>query len=308
MKLSTDFAFAGFSLVRNKPVTVLVWGLGYTLISLAFLAILIGMAGPAFNELNQLSSAGPEPDITKFLLLLSQLALPMAIGLPLAIVVGAALVTAIYRAILNPEQSSFAYLNFGMDEVRYIIVSIANAFIILAIYLIALIPFGILIAIATMIGKSLGAPLLSGILVAILVTALIVILIVAISRLTMNLVQTFDAKTIILFKGFDLTKGNVGNYLLGMIIALILTMVVTSLLFVIYIVSMGLVRGGDIVNALQAMNNQPTDLRSFLTADFLAYILFSGIVGILSQVLIIAPMAAAYKELKAYKNKPDLFA
>jgi hypothetical protein len=308
MKLSTDFAFAGFGLVRNKPLAVLVWALLYGLYTLAMIGIIVQMGGTAFKELNDMSSSSASTDPSEILSIFGRLALPFSLIVPLSIVFGTALYTALYRAILQPEKSSFAYLRFGMDEIRVILVSIANAFIIMGMYILVIIPVFIVSALAGWLTKTIGVEWIGGLLIFLIIVGIIAFLITFVLRLSLNLPQAFDIGKIKIFGGFELSRGNIGNYILGMVIAFVLAIVVIVLSYIVYTVCMIMIKGGDLESALASFASYPGSVAEILTPEYFIYLIFSGLIGIIGQTIVQAPMVAAYKSLSAAKKKTDWLA
>lgn len=104
-----------FGLVRERPLAVLVW-------CGCYLAVTIGWALYWMPFQSALLTAGANPGRT-----IEDLpALFIGIGLfgLGAIIVQMVLITAAYRAVLRPRESGFAFLRFGMDEVRQIVLAI----------------------------------------------------------------------------------------------------------------------------------------------------------------------------------------
>lgn len=108
-----------FRLFRDKPMTVAVWGL-------IFLAISAVSYLPYYSTTQTIDLAPVEPP-----------SIGAAIGIgAVAIVVTLAytsvMMCAVFRAILRPDESSFASIRLGMDELRmmglYIILTIAVIF------------------------------------------------------------------------------------------------------------------------------------------------------------------------------------
>lgn len=96
-------AFEGFRVVSRRPVAVLVWGV-------AFLAIFAAFLGPLILLMRShdtiVAKLGANPWVMTLIVL------------PFALLLATVLGAAIYRAVLRPEQSRFAYLRLGADEAR----------------------------------------------------------------------------------------------------------------------------------------------------------------------------------------------
>ncbi|MBI5942082.1 MAG: hypothetical protein HY859_16825 [Caulobacterales bacterium] len=96
-------AFEGVRVVSRKPVTVVVWGA-------AFLAIFAAFFGPLIPLVRSHDAIVEKVGANPWVMMLA--VAPFALFL--ATVLGAA----VYRSVLRPEQSRFAYLRLGADEAR----------------------------------------------------------------------------------------------------------------------------------------------------------------------------------------------
>lgn len=153
-----------FGLVRQHPLAVAVWACIY-------LAVTIGSALFWLPFQTRMLTAGTNPQQA------FQDLPTLFIGIGLfglgAVAVQMVLITAAYRAVLRPEQSGFAFLRFGMDEIRQIVLAIVMivGFYALLIVGFLAIAFGIgFMSVAGTAGTVLGAIL--GVLLGIAFTCL----------------------------------------------------------------------------------------------------------------------------------------
>ena len=105
-----DMISGSFQFVRDRFRTVLVW-------SAIYFAITLG-AQLAMRPLYQKQFTAMQAGMAGTPGLPGQAALSVLVGSLLVIAIIIVLNAAIFRAALHPERSAFAYLRFGMDELR----------------------------------------------------------------------------------------------------------------------------------------------------------------------------------------------
>lgn len=126
---SVDAAFEGFRIIRDRPGLILAWT-GFYLLSL--LAMILILLLPNLNTLAAVTHGGGERNLDE---LLARFGPWILIDLVIALLLVTVLPGAIFRAVLRPQDRSFAYMRFGADEWRmlglYVIVvtlfSVASA-------------------------------------------------------------------------------------------------------------------------------------------------------------------------------------
>ena len=118
---STDAAFAGFALVRERPTLFFGLMMLIVLLGLATSLAQVMIAGPALTRLMglQVSTAGgARPDPDAMLALMAPIWRANLVIMPLTALFYAVANAAVYRAVLRPSQSAFGYLRFGAAELR----------------------------------------------------------------------------------------------------------------------------------------------------------------------------------------------
>jgi hypothetical protein len=214
---------AGFTLIAQRPVSVLVWGLVYILISFAPVAVLLAGSLPeiiaGYREMladPESMAAGPPAALAK---LRGLQGLQLLCGLAAVAIV----YTAIFRAVLRPEQSSSFSLRFGMDEFRVAGVA-AVLYIFMIVAIVALVLVGAIIGVAAAAASG-GAPSAVGILVIVLLAlAAVIALIYLGGRLAMALPMTVAQGKFRLFEAWTLTRGY-GWKLVGVFLLLVLIVI-----------------------------------------------------------------------------------
>lgn len=104
-----------FGVLGKRPVSVVVWGLLQLLLAIAVIAAM----QPFFAEFANLPPQGREPDPQVLANIMGAMAPIQGLGL-LSLVIGIVLWTAALRSVVRPDESSFAYLRIGMDELRMV--------------------------------------------------------------------------------------------------------------------------------------------------------------------------------------------
>ena len=211
-EFSSNGAIAsGFRLIGTKPGLILVWGLVYVLLAVVPQFLLIGRFLPDilifYRDAIAAASAGTMPTPSDDLV---RMQAQIARYQPLQIVaglVGAAIVhSAIYRAILEPENNRFFYLRLGAQELW---VGVASVMLIVAIILAGLamaIPAALLTAI---VAGATGGPSswAAGLMVFLLFFAALGLAIWVWLRLSMAPLASFSERRLRLFESWEMTKG-----------------------------------------------------------------------------------------------------
>ena len=121
----SDVAFEGFRLTRERPGAVAVW-VAVEIVLLVITASLIG-SNPAFVQLADLMlrlQSDPQGVMPKIQALAPSIFPTLAQTAPISLLVGILLRTAVYRAILRPQEASLGYIRLGLDEMRILLVTL----------------------------------------------------------------------------------------------------------------------------------------------------------------------------------------
>lgn len=305
MKLSIDFAFAGFDIIKKNPVAVLLWGVAAMVFGLLGSVLMVAMAGPAIMAL-QAHGQTPAADPSQ---VFGQLG-AMAPGWLLAMVIGllsaAIIQCAVFRSQLRPSEGGFGFMKLGGDEVRQVVVTILYFLALMVFYLLFAIVIGILAVMTRLLGQA------SGIATVIVVIGAIVAFAYIVSRWSLVLVQSYDEKKINVFGSLKLTKGAgwtlfFGYFLLGLVLIIAMILIYAILFGITMGASLG--NGGDLVSAFQKMT-QPdmSSVASLFTASFIIQTLVSGLVSGMVYALMYGASVSAYQTLTAKNaSKADLF-
>ncbi|MFC7379680.1 hypothetical protein [Brevundimonas sp. GCM10030266] len=121
MKIAaTEAAFEGFRLSRRRPGAVALWGAVWLVGLIAMLLAVMPLLAPHMGELG--ASGGDPAKLSPAATAAMQRITWVTI--PVLILLQAVLAPAVYRAVLRPQEKSFASLRVGRDEGRLLIVAL----------------------------------------------------------------------------------------------------------------------------------------------------------------------------------------
>lgn len=114
----TDAAFEGFRLTRERPRVVAAWAGLYAVLSLASAVLMVTTIGSEAATLRA-TAQGAIPSDPAEAARQSRIVAPfLLVMLPVVLVFWSVLTSAVYRAILQPEETGFGRIRFGADEIR----------------------------------------------------------------------------------------------------------------------------------------------------------------------------------------------
>lgn len=291
---ATEAAFEGFRLVRERPAAVLVWAGLFLVFGLLSVVALVGLAGPAFNELLTLSREGGQTDPAAAADLFGALAPAYAMLLVLSLVFYAVLYTAVTRAVLRPEQSGFGYVRLGADELR-------TGIVLLAIWLAVGVLYMLLGVVAALIaGLSIAATGGGGgaaAAIAFVAAGVVaVLLLYVIGRLSPAVAQSFDQRRVSPFGAWKLTRGK-GWALVGALVIAAFMSLIVGLLGLVVFMALAAAFGGGLAAAGAVFQPDMSSLQTYLTPATVAYLVVSALLNALVNALLVGVGARAYKQL-----------
>lgn len=290
----TQAAFEGFRLTRERPSAVAIWTAVLLLLNLLTTAVLIGMAGPELAEAaRQGRDASPDPA--------EVMATVAAIG-PAYLLVGlislpvyAVLYTAVYRAVLRPEQGGAGFLRLGGDEWR----------VGLAMLVVFLILFGAYVALALLAGVVLGlvgggspdgASPGAGVVVLLAVLGMVGGLAWLGVRLSLVLPATFDRGRLQVGPAWALTRGRFWPLFGALLLAVALTIVVSLLALVVFS-ALAAALGGGLDGVGRMFAPDLSSLSAYFTPLAVLYLVFSSFLTALGTAITVGVTAEAYREI-----------
>jgi hypothetical protein len=283
-----DAAFAGVGLLGRKPMAALIWAVLWAIL---IALVTIPFVGILANFVTLLVRFHGQPDPALVAQQFPGLFAFIILAGLCALVLGAVISCAVYRAVLTPENSAFAYLRMGEQEIQVLIVNFVKALTIGAA------SFGMaMVLVAVEVASSSGAMGSPLDLVGRLIIQCVVFWLQL--RLSMAGPMTFAERRFRLFESWALTRG----------IVLRLLAVGVILFFIGLVVYLGLATiGGAAGLAIWNSAPRPADLQALLSqspdvwmgplAPFIALSVMLVIIGgsILTPI-IIAPWAYIYRE------------
>ncbi|MDB5432749.1 MAG: hypothetical protein JWP35_3865 [Caulobacter sp.] len=287
LKLS-DTVFAGFNVIRREPLTVVAWGVAYFVLLIVSMVGTVMMAGGAAM---MKPTVGNDPQAA--LGMMGNMFGVILLMIPVFLIVASIFNCAVYRSILRPEDTGFARLRLGADELRQALVLFTSGLLFLVGYIVCAIVGFVLM----MVSRDFGA----------LVMVLVILgyWVGFYTYFSFAGPMTFAKKKFLLFAGGDLVGPKfwplLGCYaLLGVIVFL--------LYLVVFAVQMGIV-GASMANFQQAAMRASPLTGGFTTASILSMVI-SGLVGAFMIPILIAPAAVAYRDISGPDagKQADVFA
>ncbi len=303
----TEAATAGFGIISRKPLAVVGWALAL-IVGMVLPALLCVLAlGPEFVEMMKLAAEqkgqGADPAALQRIMALNSglTGLNMLYWL-WATFVKSVFCAAVFRAVLTPERSAWAYLRVSSREMWLALVLLVEQVLLgIAAFVLALV-IGVIVAMAAVGGgekNALAAAIITGSVGG--AVAVVVVVWIAL-RLSMAGPMSFVDNQFRLFESWDLTRGQ-GWALLG--VALLTVVFVLVVEMVIGGVVVGLIAaGGGTLAAmhgqagLEAVFNQPPAQLLRQIWPWLTLLgLFGAVFGAVVQAVFYAPWAFIYRSL-----------
>jgi hypothetical protein len=289
----------GFSLIRRHPGSVVLWGLA----RMALAVVVVALYAPVYFSIFQAVRAGATPaSFQGNPQIMAMQSLSYLINI-LQLMVSAVVSCAVFRSVLHPERSQFAYMRVGATEF-FVAVLLVGAGIVLGIGLVmAILVVGIVIAFLAVM-HLVWAAVIVGILAAV---AAVVALIYFALRFSMVGPMIVEDGKFHLGESWALTRGHVGSlFMIGLLIVVVAFF--AEILLVIVMVAVG---AGALTAVAGGMQNIPVLFQEPPQVLFarlgpiliIAAILWVPFVGGLSAITA-APWARAYRDLQP----PDLAA
>ena len=221
---ATGSAFEGLHIAKRHPGAILGWAFFYAIAMAVVFGIVIAMVGATvlvgvFHSREQVAE-----DPGAIIGALSGLGAGLIVFMVACMFIGAVQITAVYRAVLRPEERGFCFLKLGADEFRQVV-------LMLVFSLFTILFWGVLAGAGVYAYHELG--LADGAMVAAAFAAGLLGLILTIYvgvRLSMAQPMTFAQRRIRIFGSWSLTRGKFWP-LLGMYVLMIVFAIIVSLVF-----------------------------------------------------------------------------
>jgi len=291
----SDTAFEGVRLIGRKPLAVLLWAVVIFVAAAIPVTLFFGTLVPAFLDLMRQSAAGAEPSpetMMKFQLRWMAANGPIMLC---SLVARAVLMSAIFRAVLRPQDSRFGYLRLGKAELLTGLV-----YLCIMIMMFLVIFGGMLVMIGLTVATAFASKGAAVAVALVLGVALIVLLTWVILRLILALPMTFAEGHFRMFEAWQLSRGHALQLFFVALLAFAIVVVMEMVL--------GGVIGFAVIGAIashagaagglgEVFHRPPAEwigqLAPWLVIGGALFALF----GAAAATIMYAPLAAAYRLL-----------
>lgn len=302
----TEAATAGFGVIGRKPLAVAGWAIALVVALIVPAALCFAAMGPEFMRLVQLTMAqkGTEPSPEMMQQMMRAQSGMTALNLLYWLwssFVKAVFCAAVFRAVLAPQQSAWAYLRVGSREMWLtLLLLVEQVLAMIAIFVIVLLV--VVVTAVVMVGGGENGHM-AGVVVGCVASlvAFGVILWVAL-RLSMAAPMTFVDNQFRLFESWTLTRGQ-GWRLLGL-----------ALLIVVFVLGLEILVGGVVVGVAMAgagsmaglhgqggweafMARPPREILGLVWPWLTAIGVIAALFGAVVQAIFYAPWAVAHRAL-----------
>jgi hypothetical protein len=294
---ATDAAFAGFRLIRQRPMLVVVW----TLVSLGLILAIVLLAalllGSSFMELARLGE-GAEPSVEQVTSIFLMLVPLVIVALPVGLLYAGVMAAGVNRAILRPDEKAFFYLRLGADEFRQAVVLFVQGLGWMGVYLLCVLIVGLTAgfgALASGVGGDapdaggIGAMIGSIFLVGIGGVALALFLMV---KFSLASAQTFQTRQINIFGSWSLTKGRFWPILGAFLLAFVFIVMIS--------IAQSLIQG------IGQMTMLSGDMATIIIGVGIALVI-SSLISTVIHLVAYAPAPTIYKAITSDDTAADVF-
>ena len=289
---ATDAAFEGFRLTWEKPRTLLIWTGFFLAVNLLMPLALFGLGLNTQMAALEEASRNPSPDPDVALESMVALAPLYAILLPVGLVVQAMIAAAVFRLVLDPEDSRVHPVQFGAEEARLIVLALAYTLLFLVAVVAATLVGGMIAGIAA----AVGAGRFTGILVSFSLMAGLVYVAV---RMSLGPVITFSEGRLAIFDSWAMTRNLVWPILGAYVLAVIAVVIFYLLSLLLAAALTTLLSGGDLGALGRVMSPDMTSLQAFFSPGQVLMILFGSLTSAVFNAVMSAPAAVIYREIRA---------
>jgi hypothetical protein len=289
---------AGFSLIRRRPLAVLAWGAVPIVVQVAAFSLLAPYYVSLFGEMFRAAQAGQAPAAAGMPPEMFTLqALSQVLNL-VQVAVSSVIYCAVFRAVLHPEQSAWAYMRLGAPEFFLGMLTFGAAMAFGLGIVVLIIPVAIIVGIAAAVSHSVAAV---AILIPLFVIALIIAIFVVAVRFSLVGPMIVDDGKFHLLESWHATRGKAGSLFL-VALALFGIFLAIEIVAVAIVVGVGaaVLAGSGGFAHVQAFFQQPPPVLISTLAPYLAgYVIVSIPIAGCFSAIAAAPWARAYLDLKA---------
>jgi hypothetical protein len=289
---ASDAAFSGFRLVRENLKTVGIWAGAMTVLSIISNVLAIVFFGPQLEAFISYTSENNTPDLQEMARLMSDLT-PLALwSLPYSLLLNGVIFATLNRLVLRHDDSRFAYLRVGKAELRQAALWLMICLTMIGVLCLGSALAGFLSALGGPTGAFLGLLCVVGSFCAMVWLAV---------RLSFAPSITFDTGKITLFRSMPRTEGLFWPLLGAYLLAGLMSIIVVLLIWVI-VSAIGLIASGDFAATGKMMRADTSSLQAYFTPAGVVQALFSGLISVLTTLIVFGPAPSIYRELKARES------
>lgn len=288
---ASEAALEGFRLARQRPKVVLAWALAHAIFGFAMVPIFIGIGAERLAEFE--AAAQQDAGLGEMFSGLVENWQIYLLLLPPGLLLPAVMSAALYRALLRPGDSRFAYLRLGADELRLAALTVIRILLVVLVVPSLLFVGTLVTALAYSFAGGVAGGVI-GFLAGFVVLAAMVVLYV---RLSLAPLITFGEHHISVFKSWGVTRGSfwplLGAYLLAFFAYLV---ILACALILAALVVLAATRG-DLEAMRSVFDPSYADLESYFTAPNILWALFGALLNAAYYCIVFAPGAVAYRAL-----------
>lgn len=285
---ASDAAFSGFRLVRENLKTIAIWAAVMTVLSIVSNVLAIQFFGPKLEALLSYVSDNTNPDPEEFFRRAADLTPLMLWSLPYSLILNGVIFAALNRLVLDHNDSRFAYLRLGKPELRQAAVWLLASLVLMGVLFVGSAVSGFLGAMGGATGAFLALLGLVGSLCAVIYLAV---------RLSFAPAITFETGKVVLFKSLPETKGLFWPLLGAYLLAGVMSVIVVLLIWTI-VSAVGLIASGDFAATGKMLRADTSSLQAYFTPAGIVQALFSGLISVLTTLIVFGPAPTIYRELK----------
>ena len=227
-----------------------------------------------------------------------------AIVTPMLLVAYSVLAASVNRVVLRPQDRGFLWLKLGVDELRQAVVLLVLGIILFLALMVSLVAASVVVALA--LGASGGAAAMApgSPATAAAVGATFLLTVIAtfaiMAKLSLASPLTFDLGRIEIFGSWRLTQGRFWPMLGAYLLAFVMLLFVSMLIYVIY-AAIASVATGAFSKAFESLRGPSLTLSGFLSPLSLLYLVFNAATGALTNAIWFGVAPRAYQQLKGHE-------
>jgi len=321
---------AGFGLIARAPLSVLVWGVIYYGLNMLPLLLLMAFGGEAMFEAYRdifagagsgADPAGSQSALEALNAASMQTQWVNGVSILTALLAVALVHTAIYRAVLDPQDKGMFYLRLGAAEGwQALVYACLYIMMIIAVFVLA-IPLTIFIVAIAMSSAAAGggfadgdfsAGAFGGMFLVFLTVGLLAFVGFLWLALRFSLAgpATYARRTFQLFESWTLTKGHSWSLFAMALLLGVILFVLSLLMWAVLLLVVGMAAGASGFDwaALGTFFDRPyaqvmTDLTPWLAGLFFLGAIATGV----STTILLAPFASAYRQIAGPHRQAEEF-